>query len=229
MTNSHAHNISAFLLVSGQTGPTQVVCPGGRFTLEDDGDTPDMQNAIIQFPDYPMLIGVRECTQYRDQTRGVIMGQKGTLDIRTTEIIPEPNGEAIRYVPEFQGHPVGGLIYGSDDTTPWMEARAGASRRGETAISASADVEDSMFNLNKRDWINCIKSRNEPFVGLERGNQTAIICNLADMSTELGGRAIQWDPAKEEVIGDPEAAALCRRPYSAPWDGVLRSIVDVDA
>ena len=80
---------------------------------------------------------------------------------------------------------------------------------------------------NKRDWIDCMRSRKQPFVNLESGHRAAIICNLATMSTQLGGRTIQWDPDKEEVIGDSEAAALCRRPYSPPWDGVLRSIVKV--
>ena len=54
----------------------------------------------------------------------------------------------------------------------------------------------------------------------------AVACNLANMSLRLG-RAIRWDPEKEQVIGDKEAAAMCVRPYRAPWDGVLRSIVKV--
>ena len=31
------------------------------------------------------------------------------------------------------------------------------------------------------------------------------------------GRALTWDPAKHEVVGDAEANALLRRPYRAPW------------
>jgi hypothetical protein len=46
------------------------------------------------------------------------------------------------------------------------------------------------------------------------------------MSMRLG-RAIHWDPEKDAVVGDKEAAAMCFRPYRAPWDGVLRSIVKV--
>jgi len=29
------------------------------------------------------------------------------------------------------------------------------------------------------------------------------------------------------VTGDREAAAMCVRPYRAPWDGVLRSLVKI--
>jgi hypothetical protein len=46
------------------------------------------------------------------------------------------------------------------------------------------------------------------------------------MSLRLG-RAIQWDPDKEQVIGDREAAAMCYRPYRTPWDDVLKSLVEV--
>jgi hypothetical protein len=42
------------------------------------------------------------------------------------------------------------------------------------------------------------------------------------MSLRLG-RKIRWDPATEEIAGDPEASAQLVRPYRKPWDEVLRS------
>jgi hypothetical protein len=72
-----------------------------------------------------------------------------------------------------------------------------------------------------------MKSRAKPLCDLEGGHRTAIICNLANMSLRLDGRSIRWDPEKEVVIGDKEAAAMCTKQYRAPWDGVLRSIVKV--
>ena len=89
---------------------------------------------------------------------------------------------------------------------------------------AGESLEDRMFNANKRDWINCIKSRNDPFCDLDMGHRTAIICNLGNMSLRLGGRPFDWDPEKEVVVGDKEAAAMCTKQYRAPWDGILRSI-----
>lgn len=79
--------------------------------------------------------------------------------------------------------------------------------------------------LNHRDFVDCIRSRNRPLCDLELGHRTAIICNLGNMSLRLGGRMIRWDPDKEVVIGDKEAAAMCTPQYRAPWDKVLRSIV----
>jgi len=57
-----------------------------------------------------------------------------------------------------------------------------------------------MLNANKRDWIDCIKSRKPPLCSLEMGHLTAVICNLGNMSLRPGGRAIQWDPEKEVVV-----------------------------
>ena len=78
--------------------------------------------------------------------------------------------------------------------------------------------------LNERDFVECIRTRNKPFCDLELGHRTAIICNLGNMSLRLG-RTIRWDPDKEVVIGDKEAAAMCTQEYRAPWNNVLRSIL----
>jgi hypothetical protein len=85
--------------------------------------------------------------------------------------------------------------------------------------------EDTMA-MNERDWLDCMKSRKRPLCEVEDGHHVATACNLANMSLRLG-RSIKWDPEKEQVIGDKEAQAMCARPYRAPWDGVLKSIVKV--
>ena len=109
----------------------------------------------------------------------------------------------------------------------WRTRGGGAAAPVAEPWLAASRMEDQMFNANKRDWVNCIKSRNKPFCDLEGGHRTAIICNLGNISLRLGGRTVQWDPEKEVVVGDKEAAAMCVRPYRAPWDGVLKSIVKV--
>jgi hypothetical protein len=35
--------------------------------------------------------------------------------------------------------------------------------------------------LNKRDWIDCIRSRKRPLCEIEDGHHVAISCNLANM------------------------------------------------
>jgi len=259
LTNLGAHSVSAFLLVMGVKGPTRVVSLGGRYTLEDDGETPDLQECLYQFPGFLMTMGVREANGYRDSAGSMVMGNKGNLVLGTNQIVSERHGDPVNSIPRFVGHPVGGPVYTNTPAVPWIETAAdtgGAGERGgggQAAVAPPAgagtgtgrgqagqaaaagagrgtgreSLEEQMFNANKRDWIDCMKSRKNPFCDLESGHRVAVTCNLANVSLRLGGRAIRWDVEKEQVIGDKEAAAMCTRAYRAPWDGILRSLVKV--
>jgi predicted dehydrogenase len=223
LTNLGAHTIAALLLVTGAKGPTKVVSFGGRVALEDDGETPDLQECLYQFPEFLMSVGVREVNGMRDANGSVILGSKGNLRLGTNEVVPEMRGDPVNQIPRFLGHPTGGPVYNDTRPAPWIEAQA--ARPGTTGGGES--LEDQMFNANKRDWVECIKSRKQPFCNLEMGHRTAIICNLGNMSLRLGGRTLHWDPEKEVIVGDKEAAAMCTKQYRAPWDGILRSLIKV--
>jgi len=221
LTNLGAHTVAAFLLVMGVKGPTKVVSFGGRYTLEDDGETPDLQACLYEFPEFIMTMGVREANAFRDSSDSVIMGDRGNLILGSNQVVPEMHGDPANQIPRFVGHPSGGPVFSNTPPSPWIEGQTGTDQRAASRESQ----EELMFNANKRDWIECIKSRNKPFCDLELGHRTAIICNLGNMSLRLGGRTIHWDAEKEVVIGDEEAAAMCDRPYRAPWDAVLQSLL----
>jgi hypothetical protein len=40
---------------------------------------------------------------------------------------------------------------------------------------------------------------------------------LLGMISWRTGRSLEWDAAKEQIIGDPEANKLLSRPYRGPW------------
>jgi predicted dehydrogenase len=260
LTNLGAHSVAAFLLVMGVKGPTKVASFGGRVALEDDGETPDVQEVLYQFPNFMMTMGIREANSHRDSSGSVIMGNKGNLLLGSNQVVSERRGDPVNQIPRFMGHPIGGPVYNTTPNVPWIEgaptsaeaqggtgrgagaARGAAGAAGAGAAGAAArgagggggrggaptgfPGEATMY-LNERNFVECIRSRNKPFCDLELGHRTAVICNLGNMSLRLGGRMIQWDPEKEVVIGDKEAAAMCAIRYRAPWDGVLRSIVKV--
>ncbi|MFO0846207.1 MAG: Gfo/Idh/MocA family oxidoreductase [Gemmataceae bacterium] len=66
------------------------------------------------------------------------------------------------------------------------------------------------------NWLECVKSRKLPICDVEVGHRSATVCHLGNLAIRLG-RKVSWDPAKEEVGGDPEAAKLVSRAYRAPW------------
>jgi predicted dehydrogenase len=66
------------------------------------------------------------------------------------------------------------------------------------------------------NWLECIKTRKLPICDAEIGHRSATVCHLGNIAVRLG-RAIKWDPAKEEIVGDADAAKMLSRPYRAPW------------
>jgi predicted dehydrogenase len=255
MTNLGAHLIDQVIFCMNSRGPTLAMSAGGRMALDnDDGDTPDVQDALWVFPEgYILNYTIREANAMPDAaTRGQLyLGTKGNLSLSGSYTITSemkwinPENE----IPRFLGHPAGGPKYDSTGQEPFLPdyppaqaGRGGTGARGAAAAAApqgrgaaaggvasdnryGLGGEDTMM-MNERDWVECMRTRKRPFVDVEDGHRVAIICHLANMSMDLK-RAIRWDPNKEVVIGDKEAQAACVRPYRAPWDGVLRSIVKV--
>jgi predicted dehydrogenase len=69
---------------------------------------------------------------------------------------------------------------------------------------------------HRQDWINCIRNRRRPICDVAIGASTITVCHLANIAWWLG-RAIKWDPAKREIVGDAEASRWMDRPKRAPW------------
>jgi len=49
------------------------------------------------------------------------------------------------------------------------------------------------------------------------------VCHLANISLRTD-RKIRWDPEKEQIVGDAEAAKMLVRPYRKPWDAELKAL-----
>jgi predicted dehydrogenase len=66
------------------------------------------------------------------------------------------------------------------------------------------------------DFFNCVRTRQRPISDVETGHRSATICHLNAMAAQLG-RALRWDPTKEEILGDPVAARMLDRPRRAGY------------
>jgi len=67
-----------------------------------------------------------------------------------------------------------------------------------------------------RDFLDCIKSRKLTITPIEVAHRSASVGHLAMIAIQTG-RKINWDPEKEEIIGDPGASMLLGRAYREPW------------
>ena len=51
---------------------------------------------------------------------------------------------------------------------------------------------------------------------IEIAHRSSVLPLLGMISARVG-RSIEWDGATEQIIGDPAASRLMRRPYRGPW------------
>ena len=67
-----------------------------------------------------------------------------------------------------------------------------------------------------RNFVDCIKSRKPTINPLESAIRSDTISHLSEICIRTG-RPIKWDPEKERILGDAEAAKMLDRPMRAPW------------
>jgi hypothetical protein len=82
----------------------------------------------------------------------------------------------------------------------------------------SASVKPTEVRLieaqsHARNFVDCIKSRKPTISRLESAIRSDTI---SDLAIRLG-RAIAWDPRKEQILNDAEASKLLNRAMRGPW------------
>lgn len=217
MTNLAAHEIDILQWYLGVKGPKAVYASGGRFVLEDDGETPDTLDTVFDYPGFTAVWSHREAGgQSRVIGHGIeFYGPMGMLKINrgTLEVFPDRKVEPSNAIPTFQGHPSGGPRQ-TERKEPeyWIPP---------VKVGGSSPEQ---FDLHVRNFLDCVKSRQRPVADVEDGHTTATACHLANISFRTG-RKIQWDAEREEIVGDAEAAKMLVRPYRKPWDSVLKDLL----
>lgn len=215
MTNLGAHSIDIAQWALERKGPLAVSSFGGRFALEDDGETPDTQDALFDYGNgLTATWSHREASARRDGGGLTFYGTKGamTVDRGGFEVFADNKTPPENAIPVFKGHPTGGAVRQAVQPEPWTQAMK---ERGSS---------DEQFDLHVRNFLDCVKTRQRTIADVEDGHWTSIACHLSNISLRTG-RRLQWDVEKQEIVGDKEAAAMQRRPYRKPWDQVLRSLL----
>jgi predicted dehydrogenase len=69
---------------------------------------------------------------------------------------------------------------------------------------------------NVRNFLDCVKSRQQPVENLEAGHHISTVAHLGNLALRTG-RKITWDHTREQVVGDAEANRLVTVAYRQPW------------
>jgi len=66
------------------------------------------------------------------------------------------------------------------------------------------------------DFLQCVKSRKDPYFPVDIGHRVSTVCHLANIAIKLG-RKLKWDPEREQFMGNEDANRMLDRPRRSPW------------
>jgi predicted dehydrogenase len=190
------HWFDQVLWITDEKAPKRVFSTGGRpvrgapvFTAsEQTGDAPDHQVAQYAFEQFTMT--------WESRTFGGNHAEKG-----------EAAGAYLYGTKGTMqlGHKGGWTFYPSDGGPTVSEPAKLNQPDGQNIRELWADLLD------------CIKTGRRAICDIEEGHR-ASVCSYLGMISLRTGRAIEWDGAKEQIVGDPAASKLMRRAYRKGWE-----------
>lgn len=80
----------------------------------------------------------------------------------------------------------------------------------------AGDIRPDESTDHHGNWLNCIRTRQQPVCNAEVGCRSATLSHLGTIALRTG-RALEWDPVREEIINDANLNRWLSRPYRAPW------------
>ena len=220
MTNLGHHSLDIVHWMFDIKAPRAVASHGGRWFLKDNGETPDTQNAIIEYDKFPAIVQFREAAAGGGESSMgslVFVGTKGTMKLGRDGFDILPDKKALPqniFAAIIGGHPIGGpQPVDEPKGQKWCEA-----------MSDKTGNATQQYSLHAQNFIDCIKSRKTPNSDLESSHWVSTTCHLANLSLKTG-RKISWDAAANDIHADKEASAMLERPYREPWAAELKSLL----
>jgi predicted dehydrogenase len=102
----------------------------------------------------------------------------------------------------------------------WVHVDRGKFETGPESLKTT-EIGSNEIQLPKspghyEEFISCVRSRLRTLTPAAVALRSATPGWLGQIAM-LTGRKLKWDPAKMEIVGDPEASKLLAREYRAPW------------
>lgn len=123
-------------------------------------------------------------------------------------------------VPEFSRHKYRGegiLFIGSEGRVFVSRSLLDAHPKSLLTSTIGPDeIHLPKSNNHRRNFIDCVKTRQKTISPIEAAVRADTICHLDDIAIRLG-RKIRWDPEKEVCINDEQANRMLTRPMRSPW------------
>ena len=196
------HMLDAVRWTLGLGWPKRIYSNGGIFQDKTGkSNITDTQTAVFEFDDLNCVWQHRTWGTAADPEYPwsyKLYGEKGTLSCSTMkyDFVPvDPAAKKIHRDVVYEKEK-----YPGDLKEKGMELHAAPATR-----------------LHMLDFLDAIDKRRRPVADIEEGHISTASCILANISMQLNGRPLSYDPVNKIVRGDEEATALLQRMYRDPW------------
>jgi predicted dehydrogenase len=71
-------------------------------------------------------------------------------------------------------------------------------------------------NNHMQNFVNCVRSRNQPIANVEVGHRSVTVCHLGTIGIRTGLK-LKWNPETEQFVDNARANQWLSRPMRAPW------------
>lgn len=180
--------------------PKRISSEGGIYVQKGGESTiSDTQTAIFEYDDLNCVWQHRSWGTPADPDYPwafTLYGDKGTLkgSVAQYDFIPEGDGKPIH----------GDAVYEREKYPEDLTEK-------DIELQAAPATRRHMLNL-----LAAIKGEGQPVASVEQGHISTASCILANLAMQAG-RPLVYDPQQHQVVDDPEATKLLRRPYREPW------------
>lgn len=194
MGNWGVHFLDVIRWMMGETAPTTICATGGKYAIDDDRTIPDTMQVTFEFGSGAL---VSFCIY--EASNGKLFPE-GEVELRGT------TGNLYASEDGYRIYPAAGR---EQDSAKDEEFKV------TTQMLADGSNGSSTGNL-VRNFLDCVKSRNEPLCTLEEGHRSTSFAHLANIALATGEK-LKWDAQKEQFINSKAANALLHYEYRRPW------------
>ena len=202
ITDFGTHRFDTVHQIMGAQAPLSVSAAGGRFTLRDAGEMPDILQVSYEYPGF--VLSYEACNLNAHGVGGRTPGMK-YYNARGAD--DRPHGMA------FYGTE-GALFADRIGYEIYPELKPGSN---EPRIPARRTNGPEPTPQHVRDFLDAVRFRRRPAASIEDAHQATTVAHLGNIAFKLR-RKLRWDGTRETFADDPEAIALLGRKARKPWD-----------
>ncbi len=107
-----------------------------------------------------------------------------------------------------------------EGTDGWIDVRddkwTSSPESLKTTVIGANEIHLYKSNDHHRNFVDCIKSRQQTAAPVETGHRSTSICHLGNIAMRLH-RKLLWDPAQERFTNCEEANQMLAKPMRSPW------------